>query len=463
MRVKTLGAFSLGLWVLAFFTAFALSNPGQETSSIQFRLEDSPAPNSESEWVREAPSVTDVPFRIRTCSVNSGLLDRENVSVFASVRDFESMDLLWEKRGTTPTTPASVQKLVTAVLAKRTLGSDFHFLTQIRQSENRTIWVVGGGDPTLSRLPDNSYYADAPQLRNLVKGALSAMSIESGETLTVRIDDSRYSDFSQWEPSWRERAWRLGYVAPVTSLQLDGDRASPAIRLSPRSNDPSGRAASWILEEFQRQAPTAHFVLGPPGHTPVASRPLAEVRSAPLETLLGQMILDSDNSLAEALAREITIAIGEESIDKAYRAGLSSQSLASSSGFIDGSGLSNLNQISADEIVSLLFEIAHSSELSGIFDSLPQGAKTGTLRGRFIEFRSTNGPEVRAKTGSLEGTVSLAGFAQKEEAIEVVFAVFIQVDKNADGLRNELDALIAEIARCGNNLSGVELPPQGSR
>lgn len=462
MRVKTLGAFSLALWVSAFFTAFALSSPAEEMMSLEFRLEDSPAPNRESEWTREAPSVTGAPFRIRTCSVNSDLLDRENVSVFASVRDFGSMDLLWEKRATNPTTPASVQKLVTAVLAKRTLGSDFHFSTQIRQSDNHTIWVVGGGDPTLSRLPNNSYYTDAPQVRNLVYGALSAMSIESGETLTVRIDDSRYSNFSEWEPSWRERAWTLGYVAPVTSLQLDGDRVSPAIRLSPRSNDPSGRAASWILEEFQRQAPTAHFVLGPPGHTPVASRLLAEVRSAPLETLLGQMILDSDNSLAEALAREITIATGDGSIDEAYRAGLSSASLASSV-FIDGSGLSNLNEISPDEIVGLLFEIAHSSELNGIFDSLPQGAKTGTLRSRFIEFSSANGPKIRAKTGSLEGTLSLAGFAQKEEAIDLVFAVFIQVDKNADGLRNELDALIAEIAKCGSNLSSVEPPPIGSR
>jgi len=417
---------------------------------------ESSEPTVEAEATIEsdlARVVSSQPFdsaRIRTCGLESGFEPRSSEALAVLVADRNSGDILLRLDADQALAPASVAKLFTAVAALRVLGPDYRMKTEVVDGGNGEVWLVGGGDPTVTRSPGNNYYGSSHSLQQLASATISALS---GQTVTsVHIDDSRYERFASWDSTWRANGWSLGYVAPVTSLQVDGDRDSPSLRLGKRSTDPSGRAGAWFAGELSQLSGVSVAVGGnseaPPG--PV----IASVESAPVSELIAIMLRDSDNTLAEVLAREVALALEVDSIDAALHEALFPDGNAPEGVYFqDGSGLSPLTMLTARSVVDLLIAIDDDETLHPILDDLPVAGETGSLRKRFKVVGADVAGKVFAKTGSIQGVRSLAGLIDAGENGELLFSINVSGAQVSDASRDVIDSLVEDIYDCGENLA----------
>lgn len=414
-------------------------------------IQASPLETDADSLERETGDAAPPPQRIRTCSI---AIDAGMGELTGAVTETQSGELLWTRAAEDPVSPASVQKILTATAAWRVLGEDFRFVTTVTADADGHLWLVGGGDPTLTRAPVSNYYdseSSLPALAQLTIDGLRERGLSSPDTL--HVDASRYEAFREWDESWRSGSWALGYVAPVTSLMVDGDRDNPQLRLGARSADPTSRARNWFSEALaQRGMIFAAFG----AQSPAQGDEVARVESAPLPDLLRIMLEDSDNSLAEALAREVALASGTTDISSALfdAAGISEDDRE---GLLlrDGSGLSPLNQLSASLVIQLLSEWATIPELAPLIEDLPIAGETGSLQRRFGSDSIARGV-VRAKTGSIAGVRSLAGVFEDRGGHSIVFALNLSGSRVSDRDRDSLDALTEAIYDCGENLAHWE-------
>ena len=440
-------AATLGIWVLV---SMAISVGVSAISAEPAK------PVGEQELIMAAESArvvkreTSEPERIRTCALEFGISPQSSDALSVMVADRESGNILYSNDADHATSPASVAKLFTAVAALRVLGPEYRMTTSVVDGGNGELWLVGGGDPTITRSPGNNYYGSSHSIQELAATAISALPHQP--IASVHIDDSRYSAFTRWDNSWRTNGWALGYVAPITSLQVDGDRDTPSLRLGRRSTDPSGRAGAWFAGELSQLTGNHVAVAGssvaPPG--PV----VASVSSAPVSELIAIMLLDSDNTLAEVLAREVALERESDSIDRAFHEALYEEgSFPEGVYFQDGSGLSPLTTLTARAIVDLLGVIDGDETLEPILGDLPIAAETGSLRKRFKVVGAEVAGRVFAKTGSIQGVRSLAGVIDAGEKGELLFSINVSGAQVSDSSRDIIDSLVEEIYSCGENLA----------
>ncbi len=316
------------------------------------------------------------------------------------------------------------------------------------------VWLVGGGDPTLTRAPGNNYYDSESSLAELSEQTVMGVSEKNLPIPhTLHIDTSRYEAFREWDESWRTGSWALGYVAPVTSLMVDGDRDSPLLRLGARSTNPASRAQVWFSEALAQRGMI--FSAFAPA-SPAQGIEVARVESALLPDLLRIMLEDSDNSLAEALAREVALASGTTDINEALVNALGLGAEDQEGLFLrDGSGLSPLNKLPASLVVRVLGEWVTTPELAPLLDGLAIAGETGSLQRRFGGDSSARGI-IRGKTGSIAGVRSLAGVFTDREGNSIVFALNVSGPRVSDRDRDSLDALTEALYDCGENLAHWE-------
>jgi D-alanyl-D-alanine carboxypeptidase/D-alanyl-D-alanine-endopeptidase (penicillin-binding protein 4) len=446
------------VWLLAAGLASTISRPAvAEDAAIV------PAESVIHEQVvvlpRESPDVV-LSQRVRTCEVTSPLIEDSAVTLRGTLAVSGDSQLLWAAGEGEYVAPASVQKLFTAVAAWRVLGPDHRLMTSVWGNSAGEAWLVGGGDPTITRSPGNNYYGATHSLAELAQKTVAGMAEKGLPPIQVlHVDGSRYDPFESWDESWRRGAWSLGYVAPVTAIQVDGDRDIPALRLGKRSTNPEGRAHAWFVEALATAQPTAPVQLGARSR-PVDAVEVARIESAPLSELIGTTLLDSDNTLAEVLAREVAIAQGTTDYTVALRGGIGwDESQWPEMFFRDGSGLSPLNRLSATAITSMLSEIASDPELDAIARFLPVSAETGSLQRRFQSSGSLAAGVVSAKTGSIEGVRSLAGYITAADGETLTFSLNVSGPGVSDAQRSDLDELVEGLYLCGENLAHWGIQP----
>jgi PBP4 family serine-type D-alanyl-D-alanine carboxypeptidase len=181
---------------------------------------------------------------------------------------------------------------------------------------------------------------------------------------------------------------------------------------------------------------------------------LASGNSPTVATMLEWTLTWSDNLLAERFARLASRAAGNKFDDAGVaktftqmfnELGISDPKIQIS----DASGLSKKNRVSARTIAELLAKIRNESTYATVFKGLPVSGITGTLENRYI----TTAPQavglIHAKTGTLNGTMSLAGYVEAgdREYIFVTFADRIPKSTRAENLaRITLDKAIAKLA-----------------
>ena len=162
----------------------------------------------------------------------------------------------------------------------------------------------------------------------------------------------------------------------------------------------------------------------------------------------------SDNVLSDRLSRIAAKAAGfdgsAQGISDVYARVLTELEIESSKLVVkDGSGLSHENRVSAKLLGDLLFKIYKDPRFAGVIESLPDGGVNGTLNERFIKTAPNAVGLVHAKTGTLNGTVTLAGYieAQDREYIFVILADRLSRTYSAAKIaRDTLDRYLGRIA-----------------
>ncbi|WP_415948229.1 D-alanyl-D-alanine carboxypeptidase/D-alanyl-D-alanine-endopeptidase [Streptomyces sp. KLOTTS4A1] len=361
----------------------------------------------------------------------------------ASVVDALTGDELYAARSGQPVLPASTTKIATAVAALSALGTEHRIITKtVAEPGADEVTLVGGGDPTLS----------AEGLRELAEATAAALREEPREgRIRLSYDTSLYTG---------PRLHPIGpndNIAPLTALMVDEGRLDQSTRgPAPRSADPAAVAATRFAKLLEKEGVRLE---GAPRPSPAGpdAKELGRTASAPLSDLVERMLTNSDNDLAEALARQTALASGEPASlkggEKAIRKQLKELQLpVDGTRFADGSGLGRGDRITARLLTALLAKAADPAhpELRPVVTGLPVAGFTGTLRNRYDSEGAAPGTGlVRAKTGTLTGVNTLAGSVVDADGRLLFFAFTASGTKAPQSAQSTLDHLAATVANCG--------------
>ena len=403
----------------------------------------------------DAPPAT----RLRTCSIAALTKDPALQKFRAAVIDAATDEVLLDIEGTKPTRTASVLKVLTAAAALTKLGPDFRLRTRVFEgTEPGSIVLVGGGDPTLTRLATGeSIYKGAPRITDLAAKAVAAYaSAHPGVPITRIVVDASYWDADdEWVASWSRDDQINGYQSEVTALQLDGDRADPTQQVSSRGSDPVGRAGAAFAAAVAASSgrPLATVTMG----SPPSTKKLAEVSSQPVSALVKKMLRTSDGSIAENLARVVSVEMGlgggSKSVGQAITGAISGYGIDTTGvKIVDGSGLSGNNAIPAlfmARFMTLVHEGA--SPLGYVLSSLSVAGETGGLKSRFLVSKAKG--KVAAKTGHIGSATTLSGVIDASDGAVLTFAFYAVGDGITPQAVGAIDALVDGVYTCGGNLA----------
>lgn len=350
--------------------------------------------------------------------------------------------------------PASTTKLLTAVAALDTIEPGTTFATRA-VLDGTDLVLVGGGDPLLERAPDPdaSPAQDGADLTTLARRTAEALAERGVRRVRLGYDDSLFSGpaFNRtWPATYRD------FQAPITALMVDDGSEADGFG---READPSAAAAAVYAAALRRAGVQ---VQGAP--TPVAAAGgaelLAQVESAPVGSLVEQLVRVSDNETAETMLRHVGLASGgagsTEAGVEAVLDVLEERGVPAPERLRDGSGLSRQNLIGPETLVGLLQAVAGSATddpVRGLVPGLPVAGFTGSLAFRFDDVPPAAVGRVRAKTGTLRGVRSLSGVVVSRDGTPMVFALMVDRipgdrDEEAEALLDRAAAALAA-CRCG--------------
>jgi D-alanyl-D-alanine carboxypeptidase/D-alanyl-D-alanine-endopeptidase (penicillin-binding protein 4) len=386
------------------------------------------------------------------------------------VADAGTGQVLYSANASALATPASTTKLVTAVAALATLGPDARFTTTVRQVGG-TVVLVGGGDPTLAvnEYPSSDYPRPAT-LAQLAAATARALKAQGRHSVQLGYDTALFSgpDMAQ---GWTDSLISTGNVTPVLALEADQGRLTRAgaledsddpVNFRPRTTDPVGMTVAAFASLLARDGIA---VTGPPAQTttPASSPVLASVSSPPLVEIAEQMLQESNNVIAETLARHVAIALGMPAtftgaagaeVTELRRLGITTPISLS-----DGSGLSPADAIAPETLIRVLRLAAGTPNLRGAVTGLPVAGFSGTLSAGGSAFGGIGGIAggtargvVRAKTGNLATVATLAGLVYDRSGDLLFFAIMAPQVPSAEQLQqaaDAIDAAAAGLATCG--------------
>jgi D-alanyl-D-alanine carboxypeptidase/D-alanyl-D-alanine-endopeptidase (penicillin-binding protein 4) len=308
--------------------------------------------------------------------------------------------------------PASTMKLVTAITALDLLGPKYDFKTSIYYTgtiKNNTlvgnIYCVGGFDPTLT-------------LEDVTDMALSVQQLGIDSIAGKLVADRTMKEPVDYGEGW---CW---------------DDENPL--LTPLSIGRKNIFLTTFAEEVARLGINLENVKLVEGQLPSNARHLTTIRHN-ISLVLDRMMKKSDNFYAEAVFYQ-TAASVRKSLAKATDATGVTRKLLKRLGLqadtyrlADGSGLSLYNYVSA-ELLCTLLKYAWNSPMihDALWFSLPIAGVDGTLENRMLNTAADG--NVRAKTGTLTGISSLAGYCKAENGHQLCFSIINQgIMRNADG------------------------------
>lgn len=191
---------------------------------------------------------------------------------------------------------------------------------------------------------------------------------------------------------------------------------------------------------------------------------IAETQSPELDEILHDFVKESDNLVAEMLVKQLGAREREEGTTEAGievietfvrdRAGMGS-------GFVqkDGSGLARQNVISPHHLVQLLKAMDEHPAHERFRSFLPVAGVDGTLENRMKDTPAAG--NVQAKTGSMSGVNSLAGYVETAEGEKLAFSISmngVYKSKYARDLQDRIAVALATYPDLPED--PVPLPPE---
>ena len=447
LKQVAIGAAS-GVATLALIIGgFSISGTASNNSADNGPTDSSVTPTA-------TPSVT--PTDARTCSVAEAAADAKLATFSAVVINPATDEVLFDRNGQVGSAPASTLKLLTAAAALQVLGPNYRVETKVYQDPANlsTIYLVGAGDPTLSRTANGkqSVYRDAPKLSDLAVAVNAALK---GQAVSKIVLDSTLFAGPSWESTWERSEQTQGYMSEVTALQVDGDRKNPAAETSARSTTPVANAGKYFKTALGASATAAAISEAkmPAGMTQIAS-----VYSQPISQWVKHMLLVSDNTQAEYLARLVSLKQGFDgsftSLNAAIKMGLNATMLSSANLTIkDGSGLSDFNSITPTYLAQFSkLVLSGVGNYAVIYQGLPIANESGSLASRFNKENLDAAGKIIAKTGWIKRGYTLAGIIKSKDGVDLVFAVYAH-GQVSDSTKLAIDNFVTAVYRCGNSLS----------
>lgn len=325
--------------------------------------------------------------------------------------DGTSGQIIYEKNIYSQRKPASVMKVLAAAVTLDYLDPQSIFNTTVSIApENKTIIIRGSLDPWISSDHNVARKMDRASLPYMGFNALSAVKKANGGSLK-------------------------NYKVIYSNLY---------------SQDVANLKAFWLKRGFKPV-----FKQVSDEETVVAQGDLIASENSPSVTeILNWMMLWSDNLLSERLARLSARAAGYsldiKGVETIFRALLTRLEIDDSKlVVVDASGLSKKNRITAKLMGELLYKVHKDEKYALLYDSLPIGGVSGTLKNRFTTTAPTAVGLVRAKTGTLNGAATLAGYVEStdREYIFVALADDIALGNAAlNKARAAIDRVLGRIA-----------------
>lgn len=169
------------------------------------------------------------------------------------------------------------------------------------------------------------------------------------------------------------------------------------------------------------------------GVTPKNAVKIAEHVSMPLSEFLKPFMKLSNNGHADVLVKEMgKVSLGEGSFEKGLgvlKRELAQYGIEPANHLIrDGSGISHLTLITANDISSLLYHVQKEAWFNVFLESLPIAGNEDRLDGGTLRNRLNGTPlagHVRAKTGTLTSVTSISGYLKTKNGKKVIFSILL--------------------------------------
>ncbi len=325
--------------------------------------------------------------------------------------DGTSGAVIYEKNADSQRKPASVMKILSGASALEYLNPGSTFLTKVSLGAGaKSLVITGSFDPWFSLDDVVAGKMHRTSLPRIAFNSMSALKKANGGSLkNIKVTyTGLYSqDVANLRAFWAKRGFK-------PAMKAVGNDAAIA------------EAHSTVLEST----------------------------SPSLLEILDFTLLNSDNLLAERLARLASRAAGHSFDDKGVavtfdellaRFHIDSSKLV----IVDASGLSKENRITAKIMGELLYNLRKDDKFSLLFQALPVAGVSGTLKDRFITTAPNAVGLVHAKTGTLNGTVTLAGYVESADREYVFVTLADEIPKGSrasDKARAAIDRMLGRIA-----------------
>ena len=319
------------------------------------------------------------------------------------VYDLTADSVLYHRGEKQTLRPASTMKLLTAITALDQLGGSYQFRTSLRYSGEvvdsvltGNLYCVGGMDPMFDIIDMNAFVESVLGLGvKTIRGNLVAVTL--------------FKDNLLLGEGW---CW-------------DDDNPQLSPLLVSRKDE--------FMSKFVEMLRAAGVEVDAPittGALPKESLTIC-TRSHTLREILLPMMKDSDNLYAESVfyqaastvaSRPATAAHGRQAVKETLgKAGVKDIQYR----IADGSGLSLYNYVTPELMVKLLiYAYRHRNIYIELFPSLPVAGQDGTLKKRMV--KSPANGRVRAKTGTVTGVTTLAGYCASLNGHMLVFSIMNQ-------------------------------------
>jgi len=381
-----------------------------------------------------------------------------------SVRDIYDGSILFESNAQNSMLPASLTKLYTAASSAITLDPDARFMTKVKYLDNN-VYLVGGADPQLGT-ESNPTQAD---LADLAKETAQKLKEFNVFEVNVFVDDSILGPL-QRPADWENNYFQSSEIHLISALNLDDPRAPGQAPVDPSITTGQTFALYLIKNNikvnglvFRKTVPKDAFEL-------------STQYSKSVSQIIEDTLMISNNQDAEIIARVSSLiaendpstnAATELVLKDVEKLGISSVDNV----ITDASGLSRTNKISPSDFSELIYKSIKNPEVItvnkgetsrfmitpttaiapdpwSVFTGLPTGHGLGTMKKRFEDNGSAGRGVVRAKTGSLNRVITLAGNVTTKDNVFLSFALLVNRVEQPDDVRKAMDNLLDKLAEC---------------
>jgi serine-type D-Ala-D-Ala carboxypeptidase/endopeptidase (penicillin-binding protein 4) len=424
------------------------------------------------------------------------------------VRSLNGTNQLYNRDGDRLFIPASNLKLITTAVALRQLGAATKLRTSVYQlpgnSSATNLLVVGRGDPSLSIIGLRSI---AQQLKQRGTSQIGQISFDDGyfrgepihgdwewgdlstdyapainglmlnqNALSLNVTPQQvgmplaynWSDLSlnNWQVDNQSLTAAANQVSNVNAIAAFG---KPVLRLtgklaqnaeSVKIDLPVVNPVESFISGFRQSLIKEKITIGSTrlvlGQSTIGLPEVAAIESPPISELVREANLKSNNVYSEVLLKSIgrthpqanlssedTGSLGIVLVkQRLTELGVNSQAYRIS----DGSGLSRHNLVAPAALTQLLVGMATMPEGKLFRDSLPVAGVSGTLKNR-LKGTLAQGT-VQAKTGSMSGINTLAGYINPPQYSPLVFSIMLnQHDTSTAKMSKIVDEIVLLLAR----------------